>query len=461
MGSNLALNAADKGYTAAGYDVNASKVDSLVKQAHTNIFSTHDAKEFVKSLKKPRAVLIMVPAGKAVDDVIGGLLDHIEEGDIIIDGGNSHFTDTDVRMHFLKSKGIYFLGMGISGGEYGARHGPSMMPGGPRAAYERVRPIFESMAAKAGDSSPCVRYMGSGSAGHYVKMVHNGIEYGIMRLVAETYDLMKRGLGIDDPGLSEIYGRWNKGELNSYLIEITEQIFITKDEQTGKYLIDVISDAAKQKGTGMWTSESGMGLHVPIPTIDIAVSMRDLSCYKILRHEESMLCTGPDQNYGGNKDELITKLADALYASMMLTYVQGFALLYRASEVYDYGISLEDVCAVWRGGCIIRSAIIERLYEIMRGRDNIEHLLTVPGIAELINLRQDPLREIVKTFADLGLSGPGFMSAISYFDSIRSDWLPANLIQAQRDYFGSHQYERIDSRGTFHTTWQRQYAESR
>jgi 6-phosphogluconate dehydrogenase len=459
MGANFALNIAEHGFSIAGYDRDLQKVSSLASQAgKLPVLATARLKDFVESLEKPKVIMLLVPAGKPVDTVISELMPYLSRGDIIIDGGNSHFTDTDTRGRLLEKKGIFFLGVGISGGEAGARHGPSMMPGGPERAYQRVKPIFEAAAAHV-NGSPCAAYMGPGSAGHYVKMVHNGIEYGLMQLIAETYDIMKRGLGFDELRLSSVYDEWNRGELNSFLLEITVEIFRKIDEKTGKYLIDVILDEAKQKGTGMWTSESAMQLQMPVPTIDTAVEMRDLSVFKILREEESKLLAGPDTMYSGNKEELVTQLSRALYAAFVLTYVQGFALLYRASEVYNYGLKLADAAGIWRGGCIIRSAVIEKIHEILSKRGNIEHLLDEPALGEIAVRRQESLRFIVKVCAELGIPAPAMTASLSYFDSFRSAWLPANLIQAQRDYFGSHTYERVDAKGTFHTLWHKEAGE--
>jgi 6-phosphogluconate dehydrogenase len=387
-----------------------------------------------------------------VDAVIRDLLPHLQPGDLIIDGGNSHFDDTDLRGKMLAEKGLHFLGVGISGGESGARHGPSIMPGGPREAYERVRPIFEAVAAKV-NGEPCVTYLGPGSAGHYVKMVHNGIEYGLMQLIAESYDLMTRGLGLSDDELHDVYARWNETELNGFLIEITAQIFRQVDEKTGRRLVDVILDEARQKGTGKWTSQDGMELQAPTPTIDAAVAARDLSTYKTERETASRLLGGPSPSFQGERGAFLEQLRSALYAAMILTYAQGMALLRVASQSYGYGLDLEAVARIWRGGCIIRAALLEPIRAAYRARPDLANLLLDPDLSAELVRRQGDLRAIVSHAAGLGIPAPGLMASLAYLDGYRSAWLPANLIQAQRDYFGAHTYERVDARGVFHTRW--------
>ena len=346
MGCNLAINIAQHGFNAAGFDIDEQKVDACSKTSSSGIFATANMDEFIDSLKSPRMIMLLIPAGKPVDSVIQDLLPRLAKGDIVIDGGNSHFSDTDLRMSLLEKHGINFIGMGISGGQHGARYGPSLMPGGPRPAYDQISRILEAVAARA-SNIPCVTYLGIGSAGHYVKMVHNGIEYGLMRLIAEAYDFMKRTLDFDDVRISKIFGTWSKGELAGYLMEITEVIFKTIDPRTGKYLVDVILDEARQKGTGGWTSENAMQLNVPVPNIDVGVEMRDLSCYKALRQDEARLLAGPPSTYTGDKTAFVDDLARALYMSMLLTYVQGLAPL-PASHVYNFGLRLADVARVWR-----------------------------------------------------------------------------------------------------------------
>ena len=456
MGRNLLLNMADHGFSVAGYDKDLSKVEALRKEsADRDICGAENINDFIGLLRPPRAVVMLVPAGAPVDSVIDDLLAHVQPGDLIIDAGNSYFKDTNLRARNLTGKGIQFLGVGVSGGEEGARHGPSIMPGGPKEAYERVRPVFEAAAAKV-NGDPCVSWLGPGSAGHFVKMVHNGIEYGVMQLIAETYDLMKRGLGLNDDELHDVYSSWNEGELNGYLMEITGHIFSQSDEKTGKRVIDEILDVAKQKGTGMWTSQSAMELHVPIPTIDMAVAMRDLSVFENQRERIGVLLQRPMQGFGGDRDEFLIQLRRALHVGLILTYVQGLALLTVASDKYEYHLDLEAVARIWRGGCIIRAALLEDILAAYRSEPGLPNLLLDPEIWRKIITSEEKLRRIVCTAAELGVPAPGLMTALGYLDGYRSPWLPANLIQAQRDYFGAHTYERIDAKGTFHTEWEKE-----
>jgi len=454
MGRNFVLNMADHGHSVVGYDKAASKTDALRKEAASrDIHGATMLKEFVGLLRVPRAVMMLVPAGPPVDAVIRDLLPSLTRGDLIIDGGNSHFNDTDLRAKTLAERGIQFLGVGVSGGEHGARHGPSIMPGGSREAYERVQPIFEASAAQVGNE-PCVTWLGPGSAGHYVKMVHNGIEYGLMQLIAETYDLMKRGLGLNNDELYDVYSAWNTGDLSGYLLEITSHIFRKKDEQTGKRLIDVILDEAKQKGTGMWASQDAMDLQVPIPTMDAAVAIRNLSGFEQERQEISRVLTRPFRSFDGDRHMFIDDLRSALYAGMIITYAQGMALLVEASAKHEYHLDLEAVARIWRGGCIIRAALLEDIRAAFRARGDLSNLLLDPTISRTVMAHQEKLRKMVCVASDLGIPAPSLMASLAYLDSDRSAWLPANLIQAQRDYFGAHTYERIDAKGTFHTQWE-------
>ncbi len=453
MGRNLALNMADHGFAVAGYNRHLDKVDLLEQEAEgRTVVGTRSEEELVKSLRKPRAVMMMVPAGKAVDEVIRDLLPYLEPGDLIIDGGNSHYKDTDIRGKALETKGIKFLGVGISGGEKGARFGPSMMPGGTKEAYERVRPIFEAVAAKV-DGDPCVTHLGPGSAGHYVKVVHNGIEYGLMQLISETYHFMKRLLGLNDDEIYDVYYEWNQGELESFLLEITYQIFHYVDEKTGLRLIDEILDKAKQKGTGKWTSQDAMDLQVPVPTIDMAVSMRDLSGYKAEREASAKSLSGPEPKLDGDKKAFIQQLHNALFFGMIATYSQGMALLKTASQAYNYGLQLHEVARIWRGGCIIRARLLEDIRQALKSQPDLPNLILDGKLAQNVVQRQGDLRQVVRTAVESGIPSPGLMASLAYFDGFRSGWLPANLIQAQRDYFGSHTYERIDEKGVFHTQW--------
>jgi 6-phosphogluconate dehydrogenase len=456
MGRNLLLNMADNGYSVAGYDVDTAKVEALRREAeHRDIRGAENLAEFASMLRSPRAVMMLVPAGPPVDAVIKDLLPHLAPGDLIIDGGNSHFKDTDLRTSMLAQKGILYMGVGVSGGEHGARHGPSIMPGGTPEAYERVKPALEAVAAKA-DGEPCVTYLGSGSAGHYVKMVHNGIEYGLLELIAETYDLMKRGLALSDNELHTVYNTWNRSELNGYLIEITADIFCRSDDQTPKRLVDVILDEAKQKGTGKWTSQDAMELQIPVPTMDVAVAMRDLSAFKAEREAASRFLSGPPPEMHSGRAPFLRQLKLALYAAMIITYAQGMAQLYRASQVYGYGLNLEDVARIWRAGCIIRAGLLAEIRAAYRAQPALPNLLADPHLGRLIMDRQEALREVVKRAIDSGVPAPGLAASLNYFDGYRSAWLPANLIQAQRDYFGAHTYERIDAKGVFHTQWEKE-----
>jgi 6-phosphogluconate dehydrogenase len=455
MGRNLVLNMADHGFSAAGYDNDAAKVEALRKEsAERKVSGAANIIDFIALLRKPRAIMMLVPAGAPVDSVIKDLLPHLDKSDLIIDAGNSYFKDTDTRARTLVNKGIQFLGVGVSGGEEGARHGPSIMPGGPKDAYERVRLVFEAAAAKV-NGDPCVTYLGPGSAGHFVKMVHNGIEYGVMQLLAETYDLMKRGFGLNDDELHEVYALWNKGELNGYLVEITSHIFSKQDEKTGKRLIDKILDVAKQKGTGMWTSQSAMELQVPIPTIDLAVAMRDLSVFEKEREQAGAIYQRPIRRFTGDRDTFIKQLGRALYAAMVITYAQGMALLTAASGKYGYQFDMEAVARIWRGGCIIRAASLEDICAAFHARRDLPNLLLDLNLSRKLMEHQEDLRQIVSHASESGVPIPGLMVSLGYLDAYRSAWLPANLIQAQRDYFGAHTYERIDAKGTFHTEWEK------
>ena len=384
--------------------------------------------------------------------MINDLLPHLDEGDLIIDAGNSYFKDTDVRASDLAKKGIRFLGVGVSGGEEGARHGPSIMPGGPKEAYERVRPIFEAAAAKV-SGDPCVTWLGPGSAGHFVKMVHNGIEYGVMQLLAENYDVMKRGLGLNNDEVHDVFKAWNDGELNAYLVEISIDIFSKQDEKTGKRLIDEILDVAKQKGTGMWISQSAMELQVPIPTIDLAVAMRDLSAKE--REQASAMYQQCKSEFMIDHDAFLTQLGHAFYAAMIITYAQGMALLAVASDKYKYHLDLEAVARIWRGGCIIRATLLEDICAAFRVKRDLPNLLLDSNLSRKVMEHQADLRQVVSQAAESGIPAPGLMVSLGYLDAYRSAWLPDNLIQAQRDYFGAHTYERIDAKGTFHTIWEK------
>jgi 6-phosphogluconate dehydrogenase len=455
MGRNLLLNMADHGFSVAGYDNDPTKVEALRKEAEKrDIHCTGNLREFMSILRKPRAIILLVPAGAPVDAVIAELTELLQKDDLIIDSGNSYFKDTNLRTIRLQEKGIQFMGMGISGGEEGARHGASIMPGGLKESFERVRPILEAVAAKV-NGEPCVSYLGPQSAGHFVKMVHNGIEYGIMQLISETYAFMKLVLGFSEDELQKIYSEWNKGELNGYLMEITSNIFGKVDEKTGKRLIDEILDVARQKGTGMWTSQSAMELQVPVPTIDMAVAMRDLSVFEEQREIADKIFQHREQQFTGDREKLLTQLRKGFYVAMLTTYAQGFAVLTVASDKYNYHLDLEAIARIWRGGCIIRSVILEDIKDAFHAKHNLSNLLLDTNLSQKIKENQEDLRQIVCTASSMGIPIPGLMASLGYLDAFRSSWLPANLIQAQRDYFGAHTYERIDAKGTFHTEWQK------
>jgi len=398
---------------------------------------------------------MLVPAGDPVDAVIDELILYLEPGDLIIDSGNSRFTDTNRRIRSIEGKGFQYLGMGMSGGESGARRGPSLMPGGTRKGYERIAEILEAAAARV-DNDPCVAYLGPGSSGHYVKMVHNGIEYAVMQLISETYDLMKQGLQMKPEELHAVFDRMNQGKLNSYLMEITADIFLQKDEKTGTPLIDVILDEARQKGTGEWTAWDALDLQVPTFNIDIAVMMRDMSAYKTLREKAGQVLAGPKPLFEGEKDAFIQRIESALYAAVIIAYTQGMALLGQASKKYEYGLDLETVARIWRGGCIIRAALLEKIRSAYQSNPHLENMLLDDQLGRAVVDREKDLRYIVCTGSSLGLPVPGLMMALSYFDAFRSSRLPANLIMAQRDYFGAHTYARVDAAGTFHTRWGKQ-----
>lgn len=453
MGRNLALNIADHGFSVAGLDRNDEMVMVLANDADSDtIWGTTEIDDLIPKLKKPRAVLLLVPAGDAVDAAIMALKDRLEEGDIIIDGGNSHFTDTDQHAAELDKAKIRFLGMGISGGSDGARNGPSMMLGGPEDAYKRVKPIFEAAAAHV-DGDLCVTYLGPGSAGHYVKMVHNGIEYALMQLIAEAYDILKRIGGLTHDELSDVFSDWNQGELGSFLIDITSQIFRVKDDKTHQRLIDMILDAAKQKGTGKWTSQDAMDLQVPVPCIDAAVSARDLSASKQEREDAARVFTPDKIERVENRDELTDKLRRALHFAMIVSYAQGLTLLRAASAKYEYGLHLPDNARIWRGGCIIRTNLLEDIRNVYTENPDLASLMLKEPFAGILTKNRAPLRRIITLAADICIPVPGLSSALAYFDGYRTCRLPANLIQAQRDFFGSHTYERIDSGGTYHSEW--------
>jgi 6-phosphogluconate dehydrogenase len=456
MGRNLLLNIADHEFPVAGFDRDEAKIAQLEKErGERHILAARDLQQLAASLRRPRAIMMLVPAGSAVDSVVSDLLPFLERGDILIDGGNSHFSDTDRRQKDLLEKGIHLLGVGVSGGEYGARHGPSIMPGGAEEAYQRVRPIFEAAAARVGND-PCVAWLGPDSAGHFVKMVHNGIEYALMELIAESYDFMKRGLGLGNDDLRKVYRRWNEGVLGSFLMEITAHILGHKDERSGDFLVDRILDAARQKGTGMWTSQDALEQQVPVPSIDMAVVLRNLSAMKDERLQASAKLRGPAPGITGGRKDFIDRLEKALNAGFILAFAQGMAFLHQASASHGYRLRLEEVARIWRGGCIIRADLLEDIGKAFRTRPDLPNLLLHEVFGGKVTALQDDLRFVVGAAAQQGIPAPCMMASLAYFDSYRSAHLPANLIQAQRDYFGSHTYERVDAKGSFHTEWNRE-----
>lgn len=453
MGKNLALNIESRGYSVAVYNRSSEKTDELLREHKgKNIVGTYSIEEFIHSLETPRKILLMVKAGKPTDATIEQLKPYLSKGDILIDGGNTFFADTQRRNKELEAEGIRFIGTGVSGGEEGALKGPAIMPGGQKDAYELVEPILTAISAKV-NGDPCCTYIGPNGAGHYVKMVHNGIEYGDMQLICEAYFLMKQLLGLSEKELHEIFAEWNKGELDSYLIEITADIFTKMDDETGKPLVDVILDTAGQKGTGKWTSQSALDLGVPLPLITESVFARFLSAMKTERVEASKILGGPKPQFNGDKQELVESIRRALYMSKICSYAQGFAQMRAASEEYDWNLQYGEIAMIFRGGCIIRAAFLQKIKDAYDKNPNLKNLLLDPYFKEIVENYQDSLRKVVGMATSNGIPVPAFCSALSYYDSYRSETLPANLLQAQRDYFGAHTYQRIDKEGIFHTEW--------
>ncbi len=453
MGRNLVYNISNQGYNVIGFDKNNAQVEALNKEGNNEkVFATTNLEEFLNALKTPKVIMMLVPAGKIVDEVINELKPFLSENDLLLDCGNSHFTDTNKRYEQLQKSTIHFMGVGISGGELGARNGPSIMPGGPQKVYERVAKMLEAVSAKV-NTEPCVTWLGPGAAGHYVKMVHNGIEYGIMQLIAETYHLLKACGDLNNDELHTVFSKWNEGELQSYLIEITADIFTQKDELSDSRIIDKILDSAKQKGTGAWTSEDAMKLQVPIPVIDIAVSMRNLSAYEKERSVAHQKLRGSETKFIGDKNELLKWTEQALYFSIITVYAQGMALLQVASKEYQYHLNLENIGAIWRGGCIIRASLLEDIRSAFSQQPDLSNLMLSDVFSKKLMQSQEGVRKAIQTAVEYGIPVPAMMGALGYFDSYKSGWLPANLIQAQRDDFGAHTYERIDKEGIFHTQW--------
>jgi 6-phosphogluconate dehydrogenase len=455
MGENLVLNMESKGFSVSVYNRTTEVTEKFAanRGAGKNIFAARSIEEFVGSLAKPRKMMIMVKAGAAVDAVIDQLLPHLDKGDVVIDGGNSLYTDTERREAALSAKGYNYLGIGVSGGEEGALKGPSMMPGGTKEAWDIVAPIYQKIAAQV-DGEPCCRYMGPGGAGHYVKMVHNGIEYGDMQLICEAYAILRDVLEMEADELHEVFDSWNKGDLDSFLIEITANIFRRKDPDTGKALVDVILDKAGQKGTGRWTLQSAIEQAVVISTINAAVEARVLSSLKEQRVRASKQLPAPPKfKYEGDRQKLVDAVRDALYASKIISYAQGFTLFAAAGKHHNWPLNFGDIATIWRGGCIIRAKFLNRIKEAFDRSAQLENLMLDPFFSELLEENQANWRHAVSIAVQAGVAVPAFAASLSYFDSYRQERLPANLLQAQRDYFGAHTYERTDKPGTFHTEW--------
>lgn len=453
MGRNLLLNMSDHGIKAAGYDKDVTKIPVLEeedKKHNTKGFS--DITDFIKSIRTPRAIIMLVPAGKIVDEVLEELIPLLDQGDILIDGGNSYFQDTRRRDVYLKSKGLHFFGMGISGGEEGARFGPSMMPGGDKTAYEIMKPILEAIAAKVADE-PCVTYIGPEASGHFVKTVHNGIEYGLMQLISETYEYMRDVLALNNEAIAQVFDKWNDGKLQSFLLEITADIFSYKEEGADHILLDDIKDEAKAKGTGKWTSQIAMDLEVPVPTIDTAVAMRDLSKYKSLRVLLENNYKAEKSSATVNSEEQLKALEDAFYFALICTYAQGMHLLSKASDIYKYDLNIADIARIWRGGCIIRSSFLNIIYKAYTDDRTLAHLLMNKDVTEALKSSEKGIRSILQTAIGNSCGMPAYAASLSYFDSFAKSSSGSNLIQAQRDFFGAHQYEKVNTTGVFHTQW--------
>jgi 6-phosphogluconate dehydrogenase len=453
MGKNLLLNIAGNGYSVIGLDRDEEKTAAFESEdSDGTLHATTSAAGFISALKKPRIIMILVPAGSPVDAVINQLLPHLDEGDLLMDGGNSYFPDTDRRINDLSKKGIHYMGVGISGGEEGARHGPSIMPGGSIEGYQMVRPILESAAAKV-DGEPCVTFVGNRSAGNYVKMVHNGIEYAMMQLIAEAYHLMKSALKLPDEKIRKVFEIWNSGALGSYLIEITADIFSRMEEDGSTLILNRILDSAQQKGTGKWTSQNAMDLQVPTPTFDMAVMARNISAHKEERVAAEAVFSHPSRAVEINAESFIPKLRNAIHFSFITAFAQGFALIARASAEYHYEINLAEVAKIWRGGCIIRADMLEDFRRTFTESPSLENMMVDTKIAQRLSDFHSDARDCISTGIQAQVPLPALSASVSYFDLYKSGWLPVNLIQAQRDYFGAHTYERTDRKGTFHTEW--------
>ena len=454
MGHMLALNMERHGFRVAMFDVKPGKVKSIADEnPGKHLVPCETMESFLAALERPRRIMMMVPAGAPVDAAIAGIKDSLEPGDMLIDGGNTYFLDTDRRSKELEAQGIVYIGTGVSGGEQGALWGPSIMPGGQPAAWELAAPMFRAIAAKAEDGEPCVAYMGPRGAGHYVKMVHNGIEYGDMQLIAETYDVLHRGLGMSAVELADLFDEWNRGDLKSYLIEITAEILRRVDPDTGAPLVDVILDEAASKGTGKWTSQNALDIGAPIPTINAAVESRILSSLKSQRVAASKVLKGPDPKFTGHRQQLIDAARKALYASKVTSYAQGLGLLAAASAEYKFDLKLGEIAKIWRAGCIIRASLLSDIMAAYQRNPQLVNLLLDEKFSDAVESRQDGWRFLIQAAIGMGIPVLALSSSLAYFDGYRSERLPANLTQAQRDFFGAHTYRRLDREGTFHTEW--------
>ncbi|MEG0750230.1 MAG: NADP-dependent phosphogluconate dehydrogenase, partial [Carnobacterium sp.] len=455
MGKNLALNIESRGYSVSIFNRTGSKTEAVIAEnPDKNLVPTYTMEEFVESLEKPRRILLMVQAGKGTDATIQGLLPHLDAGDVLIDGGNTFFQDTIRRSEELAESGVNFIGTGVSGGEEGALLGPAIMPGGQKEAYDLVAPILEKIAAVAEDGEPCVTYIGPNGAGHYVKMVHNGIEYGDMQLIAESYDLLRKVVGLSVDEVAEVFAEWNKGELDSFLIEITANALTKKDPETGKPMVDIILDRAGNKGTGKWTSQSALDLGVPLPLITESVFARYISALKEERVAASKILPAPaSYSFDGDKAELVEKIRQALYFSKIMSYAQGFAQMRTASEEYDWNLQYGEIAKIFRAGCIIRARFLQKITDAYAKEPNLKNLMLDGYFMDITKNYQDAVRDVIGIAVKAGVPIPTFSSAIAYYDSYRTADLPANIIQAQRDYFGAHTYERTDKAGTFHFDW--------
>jgi 6-phosphogluconate dehydrogenase len=453
MGKNLALNAESKGFSAAGFDVDSEQVQRVAAEvAGKNITVTNSLKDFIVALERPRRILVMVPAGKAVDAVLQDLKPQLEEDDIVIDGGNSYFKDTERRVREMEGVGLRLFGMGVSGGEEGALHGPSLMPGGHEDSYRHLEPLLTKMAAQTSDGA-CCTYLGPGGAGHYVKMVHNGIEYGILQLICEVYDIFKNVLGLSAQDMTDVFDEWNQSDLNSYLLEITTVVLRKTDPETGRPLVELIVDEAEQKGTGEWTAQDSMDLGVAVPTLASAVEARLISADKKDRLAASEVLSGPKRPFTGDIIDFISHLREAHRIAVIICYAQGFKQLSAASAEYQYGLNHAEIARIWKGGCIIRSKMLDPIQQAFKSDPNRSNLILAPAFSSIINKYAHDLREVVKAATDVGTPCLAFSTSLGYIDSYRQERLPTNLLQALRDCFGAHTYHRTDKQGTFHTEW--------